>query len=60
MDTEEAIDRGIEFLDNKAGYYTPKLEGVKLEENAWVVRFDVGVTVVKIVEVKIDDKKRKG
>ncbi len=56
MDTEEAVDRSIEFLENKAGYYTHRLESVKLEENVWVMRFDVGVFAVKIVEVKIDDK----
>ena len=56
MNTEEAIDRGIGFLEDKAGYYTHKLESVKLEENVWVVRFDVGAFEEKIVEVKIDDK----
>ncbi len=56
MDIEEAIDRGIEFLEEKAGYYTYKLESVKLEENVWVVRFDVGAFEEKIVELKIDDK----
>jgi hypothetical protein len=56
MNTEEAIDRGIEFLESKAGYYTHKLESVKLAENVWTVRFDVGPIVEKIVEVQIDDK----
>jgi hypothetical protein len=32
------------------------LENVKLEENVWVVRFDVGVFEEEIVELKIDDK----
>ncbi len=59
MDTEEAVDRSIEFLENKAGYYTHRLESCKLEENVWVVRFDVGVFAVKMVEVKIDDKTEK-
>ncbi len=59
MDTEEAVDRSIEFLENKAGYYTHRLESSKLEENVWVMRFDVGVFAVKIVEVKIDDKTEK-
>ena len=59
MDTEEAVERGIEFLQDKAGYYTHKLENVKLEENVWVVRFDVGVFEEKIVELKIDDKTEK-
>lgn len=56
MDTEEAVDRSIEFLENKAGYYTHRLESAKLEGNVWVMRFDVGTFAVKIVEVKIDDK----
>ena len=56
MDTEEAVERGIEFLEDKAGYYTHQLVSVKLEENVWVVRFDVGPFVEIIVEVKIDDK----
>ena len=59
MDTEEAVDRGIEFLENKAGYYTHRLESCKLEENVWVMWFDVGVFAVKIVEVKIDNKTEK-
>ena len=59
MDTEEAVERGIEFLQDKAGYYTHKLVSVKLEENVWVVRFDVGAFVETIVEVKIDDKTEK-
>jgi hypothetical protein len=56
MDTEEAIDRSIEFLENKAGYYTHRLESAKLEENVWVMKFDVGTFAMKIVEVKIDNK----
>jgi len=56
MDTEEAVERGIEFLENKAGYYTHRLESCKLEENVWVMRFDVGAFVEIIVELKIDDK----
>jgi len=56
MDTEEAVDRSIEFLESKAGYYTHKLESVKLEENVWAMRFDVGAFVEIIVELKIDDK----
>jgi hypothetical protein len=56
MDTEEAVERGTKFLQDKAGYYTHKLVSVKLEENVWVVRFDVGPFVETIVEVKIDDK----
>jgi len=56
MNTEEAIDRGREFLEDKAGYFTHKLESVEFEENVWVVRFDVGAFEEKIVEVKIDDK----
>ena len=59
MDTEEAVDRSIEFLENKAGYYTHRLESCKLEENVWVMRFDVSVFAVKIVEVKIDNKTEK-
>ncbi len=56
MDTEEAVERGTKFLQDKAGYYTHKLVSVKLEENVWVVRFDVGAFEEKIVELKIDDK----
>ena len=59
MDTEEAVDRSIEFLENKAGYYTHRLESVKIEENVWAMRFDVGTFAEKIVELKIDDKTEK-
>jgi hypothetical protein len=59
MDTEEAVERGTKFLQDKAGYYTHKLVSVKLEENVWVVRFDVGAFEEKIVELKIDDKTEK-
>jgi len=59
MDTEEAVERGTKFLQDKAGYYTHRLESVKLEENVWVVRFDVGAFAEKIVELKIDDKTEK-
>ena len=59
MDTEEAVDRSIEFLENKAGYYTHRLESVKIEENVWAMRFDVGAFAEKIVELKIDDKTEK-
>jgi len=52
MDTEEAVERGTKFLQDKAGYYTHKLVSVKLEENVWVVRFDVGAFEEKIVELK--------
>ncbi len=56
MDTEEAVEKGTKFLQDKAGYYTCRLESVKFEENVWIVRFDVGAFEEKIVEVKIDDK----
>lgn len=59
MDTEEAVERGIGFLQDKAGYYTHRLESVKIEENVWAMRFDVGAFTEKIVELKIDDKTEK-
>ena len=59
MDTEEAVERGIEFLENKAGYYTHRLESVKIEKNIWAMRFDVGAFAEKIVELKIDDETEK-
>ena len=59
MDTEEAVERGIKFLQDKAGYFLCRLESVKFEENVWVVRFDVGAYVEKIVELEIDDKTEK-
>jgi len=59
MDTEEAVERGTKFLQDKAGYYTRRLVSVKFEENVWIVRFDVGAFEEKIVEVKIDDKTEK-
>ncbi|MBN1762982.1 MAG: hypothetical protein JW878_07920 [Methanomicrobia archaeon] len=54
MDTEEAIDRGIKFLE-KTGYYTYKLESIKLEGDIWIVRFNVGFLEDARVELKIDD-----
>ena len=59
MDTEEAVERGTNFLQDKAGYYTRRLVSVKLEDNVWVVRFDVGAFEEKIVELEIDDKTEK-
>ena len=59
MDTEEAVERGTKFLQDKAGYYTRRLVSVKLEDNVWVVRFDVGAFEEKIVELEIDDKTEK-
>lgn len=56
MDAEEAIDRAIDFLEKKAGFYIHKLENVELKENVWIVKFDVGFLEVKIVELKIDDE----
>lgn len=55
MDTEEAIDRGVKFLEEKAGYYAYKLISVELEESVWVVRFNVGAFIDEIVELQIDD-----
>jgi hypothetical protein len=59
MDTEEAVERGIKFLQDKAGYYFCRLESVKFEESVWVMRFDVGAFEEKIVELKIDDETEK-
>ncbi|NMX21681.1 hypothetical protein C5S30_04455 [ANME-1 cluster archaeon GoMg4] len=55
MDTEEAIDRGIRFLEEKAGHYTHKLENIKLAGAIWIIRFNVGFFEDVRVELKIDD-----
>lgn len=56
METEEAIEKAIEFLERKAGYYAHRLLGVKLEGNVWKIKFDVGVFAEKLIELEIDDK----
>ena len=55
MDTEEAIEKGIEFLERKAGFSIHQLQSVNLERDIWVLRFDVGAFVEKLVELRIDD-----
>jgi len=56
MDTEEAIDKALEFLRKKAGYYFAKLVSVKLEGDVWIIKFDVGILMEQIVTIKLDDK----
>lgn len=58
MDTEEAIEKAIQFLENKAGYHTHKLESVQLDKTKqeWHLRFDVGLFFVEIVDMRIDDE----
>jgi hypothetical protein len=55
MDVEEAIEKGIRFLEEKAGHYTHTLESVRLDGGVWILRFDVGFLEERKVEVKISD-----
>jgi len=55
MDAEEAIDKALEFLKRKAGYYSAQLVSVRLEDNVWIIKFDVGLFVKKIVTIKLDN-----
>ena len=59
MDLEEAVEKASAFLEEKAGYFAHKLESIKLKESVWVVKFDVGAFIEKIVEVKIDNETEK-
>ena len=58
MDTEEAVEKAIHFLENKAGYLTHKLESIQLDKTKqeWQLRFDVGLFFVVIVDMRIDDE----
>lgn len=56
MDTEEAIDKALNFLKKKGGYYYAQLVSAKLEDGTWVIKFDVGILTERIVTIKIDDK----
>ncbi|MHC1585369.1 MAG: hypothetical protein ACXQS7_03790 [Candidatus Syntropharchaeia archaeon] len=56
MDTEEAVERAVRFLEEKAGYYTHHLVSVRLDKDRWYLEFDVGALYKEIVKVIIDDK----
>ncbi|ABN70620.1 hypothetical protein Smar_1533 [Staphylothermus marinus F1] len=56
MEAEEALDKAIEFLEKRAGYYFHRLESISLKEGVWIIRFDVGIFAKEVVEVRIDDK----
>jgi uncharacterized protein YxjI len=56
METEEAIEKAIEFLEKKGGYYTHRLLGIKLEGNVWKMEFDTSIFTKNIIELEIDDK----
>jgi len=55
MEVEEVVERAIDFLEHKAGYYTHRLESVKLEKGIWIIRFDVAVFGREIIEIRIED-----
>ncbi|MDF2954938.1 hypothetical protein [Candidatus Alkanophaga liquidiphilum] len=56
MDTEEAVERAVRFLEEKAGYYTHRLVSVRLDKDRWHLEFDVGALLKEIVKIVIDDK----
>jgi len=56
MDLEDVVEKALEFLNRKAGYYFAQLLSAKLEDGIWVLEFDVGILTRQIMVVKIDDK----
>lgn len=57
MDTEEAVERALQFLERKAGYYTHRLTSVHFDKSKkeWLLKFDVGLFKVIIVNITLDD-----
>lgn len=55
VDLEEAVEKAKEFL-SKAGYPISKLLSAKLENDVWIMRFDVGILEKEIVTIKVDDR----
>lgn len=56
MDLEEAVDVGIRFLEEKAGYQMHQLESVGLKNKIWVLRFDASYILGRNkIELRIDD-----
>ena len=55
MDLEEAVDRAIEFLERKAGFYIHRLLRAELRDGRWFLEFDVGVIDRRIVRLVIED-----
>lgn len=56
MQLEEAVEKAIEFLEKKAGYYYHKLLKAELSSDGhWHLEFDVGVLSRVIVRIKVDD-----
>jgi len=58
VETEEAVERAIQFLEKKAGYYTHKLISVKFDESTkvWSLQFDVGLFGEQRVNITIEDE----
>ena len=55
MDLEEAVEKAKEFL-SKAGYPFSRLLSAKLEDDVWIMRFDVGILEKEIMTIKVDDR----
>jgi len=56
METEEAVEKAIEFLERKGGQYIHRLLSIKLEGNVWKAKFDTGTFAKKVIELEVDDK----
>jgi len=56
VDLEEAVEKALEFLTQKAGYHFTQLLSARLEDSVWVLEFDTGILAPRIVIVKIDSR----
>jgi len=56
VETEEAIDKAVEFLERKGGQPIHRLVSVKLQENVWKLKFDTGIFSNRLIELEVDDK----
>ena len=58
MDTEQAIEMAIQFLEQKAGFTLHKLKKVRLNKNQkeWRLQFDVGLFWSELVDITLDDE----
>lgn len=57
MNLEEAVEKAIQFLEEKASYFFHRLRKAdfRKEEGKWYLEFDVGILSEKVVKIIIDD-----
>jgi len=57
MELEEVVEKAVEFLERRAGYFFHKLLKAELaRDGRWYIEFDVGVASPTIIRIVVDNE----